>query len=138
MPYCTQQNLVDRFGQPELIQLTNKADAAATTINATVLNAAIADADAEIDGYLVAYVPLAIIPANLVRIACDIARYYLYDDLVTDQVRARYKDGVAYLMKVAEGKISIGPDVGGDIDLTADAGVAHQVGVRQFGDLSSF
>ena len=118
MPYCTQQNLIDRFGQPELIQLTNKADAAGTIINTTVLNAAIADADAEIDGYLAAYVPLTIIPANLVRIACDIARYYLYDDLVTEQVRARYKDGIAYLMKVAEGKISIGPDVGGNTEET--------------------
>ncbi|WP_026601684.1 gp436 family protein [Methylomonas sp. 11b] len=116
--YCTQQNLIDRFGQPELIQLTNKADAAATTINTTVLNAAIADADAEIDGYLAAYVPLTIIPANLVRIACDIARYYLYDDLVTEQVRTRYKDGIAYLMKVAEGKISIGPDTGGNTEET--------------------
>lgn len=133
MAYCTQQNLIDRFGQQELLQLTNKNNPAATTVDIIALAAAIADADAEIDGYLAAYVPLSVVPANLVRIACDIARYYLYDDLVTEQVRARYKDGIAYLIKVAEGKISIGPDAAGNTPETSESTIDFQSVSAVFG-----
>lgn len=114
MPYCTKQNLIDRFGERELIQLTDRD--LSGVIDDAVLNQAIGDADAEINGYLTAYtLPLAVVPANLERIACDMTRYYLYDDAVTDLVQARYDAAVKYLMQVAKGVISIGPDTTGSI-----------------------
>lgn len=116
MPYCTQQNLVDRFNQLELIQLTDRANPPAGTINTTVLNQAIADADAEINSYLTGYtLPLATVPANLVRIACDITRYYLYDDSMVEQVKTRYDSAIKYLTQVAKGTISLGPDTAGAV-----------------------
>lgn len=119
MSYCTRQNLIDRFGEQELIQLTDRDIVG--VINDTVLNQAISDADAEINGYLTAYpLPLATIPANLVRIACDVTRYYLYDVTVTEQVKDRYDSAIKYLMQVAKGLISLGPDSAGTVSATTN------------------
>lgn len=112
--YCTLQNLKDRFGETELIQLTDQTDASA--IDTAVLNAAIADADAEINSYLTAYtLPLATIPANFERLACDITRYYLYGTAVTELVKKRYDDAVKYLNLVAKGTINLAPDTSGTV-----------------------
>lgn len=131
MSYCTQQNLIDRFGAAEIIQLTDRPDRAdplnAGSIDVSVLNQAIADADAEINAHLTSYpLPLSVVPANLVRIACDIARYYLYEDQMTDTVRQRYENALQYLQAVAAGKIPLPPDAFGtapaatdDVDYTA-------------------
>ena len=125
MTYCTQQNMIDRFGEIELIQRTDRASN--TAINATVLAQAISDAGAEIDGYLTAYaLPLAVVPANLVRLACDIARYYLYDDQVIEVVDKRYKVAIDYLKMVAKGTISIAPDTSGVVIAQSDSAVEFQ------------
>jgi phage gp36-like protein len=128
MSYCTAQDLTDRFGEQELIQLTDRTNT--STIDTAVLNQAISDATAEINGYLLAYLPLATLPANLVRLACDIARYYLYDDLVSVQVEKRYSQAIDYLKLVAAGKIPLASDALGSaapaatetVDFTAVAG----------------
>jgi phage gp36-like protein len=131
MPYATQANLIDRFSHAELIQLTDRPDRAdpenAGTIDSSVLNQAIADADAEINSYLTAYpLPLAVVPANLLRIACDITRYYLYDDQMPDLVLKHYKDAIDWLKLVAAGKIKLPPDVLGNVPVTASDDVDFQ------------
>lgn len=109
MSYCTQQNLIDNFSELELIQRTDRINSG--LINATVLNQAIVNADAEINGYLTAYtLPLTQIPTNFIELACDIVRYRLYDDYPTDTVRERYKNAIDYLKRVAEGKITLAAD----------------------------
>lgn len=110
MPYATQQDMVDRFAQTELVQLTNPDNPAATTVNATVLGQALADADAAIDGYLQSRytLPLAVVPKVILRYACDIARYFLYDDRATEQVEKRYNDAIKFLEQVAKGAITLG------------------------------
>ena len=115
MSYCTAQDLIDRFGEQEIIQLTDRDNVG--IIDATVLNQAISDATAEINGYLVNYLPMSSIPANLVRIACDIARYYLYDDQDVERVDTLYAQAMTYLKLVATGKMAIAPDVNGEIDV---------------------
>jgi phage gp36-like protein len=110
MPYATQQDLVDRFGQQELIELSDRARSGA--IDPAVVAKALADADAEIDGYLSAKfaLPLSAVPSVINRIACDVTRYYLYDDRVSEAVRKRYEDAVKFLKGVVAGEISIGVD----------------------------
>lgn len=107
MSYATQLDLVDRFGTPELAQLTDPA--AGTTINATTVARALADADAEIDARLaVRYaLPLASVPPVLVRIAVDLARYFLWDQRASEQVRNRFKDATALLDKMARGDVKL-------------------------------
>lgn len=132
MPYCTQQNLIDRFDAAELIQRTDRANLG--VIDAAVLAQAISDADAEINSYLTAYpLPLATVPANLVRIACDITRYYLYDDVVTDQVKARYDSAIKYLVQVGRGLISLAPDQAGVVAAATEAGAQFSSSPSVFG-----
>ena len=121
--YCTQSDLITRFGQAELVQLTDTTGS--NQIDAAVVAQAIADAEAEIDAYLTARydLPLASVPANLERIACDIARYRLYADRPTDLVDLRYRDALRYLEQVGRGAIALAsspaPDTGGAVMASA-------------------
>lgn len=132
MSYCTQEDLANRFGETELIQLTDRIDAGA--IDTVVLNKAIADAEAEINSYLTAYpLPLTTIPANFERMACDITRYYLFGSVVTKQVQKRYDDAVKYLSLVAKDVISIAPDTSGTVVETSSDSVQFQSNTSVFG-----
>lgn len=106
MPYAAQIDLESRFGADELAQLTDRVNG--SVIDAAVVGRALADADAEIDGYLAGRyrLPLASTPAVLVRIASDIARYRLYDS-VPESIRKRYEDAVRDLKAIATGAIVI-------------------------------
>ncbi len=114
MPYATQQDLIDRFGQAELIELSDRSRSGA--IDAAVVARALGDADAEIDGYLASKytLPLDPIPLPIARIACDMARYHLHDDRVTEQVRKRYEDAIRFLKAVVSGEVTLGVDAGGE------------------------
>lgn len=119
--YASQQDMIDRFGSDEMIQLTDRGNLGA--IDATVLGQALSDANTEIDSYLASIytLPLATIPARLIKIAADIARYQLYDIHASEQVLQRYKDAIAFLKAVVSGTASLGldpsnqpvPEVGG-------------------------
>lgn len=115
MTYATQQNMIDRFGEDELVQLTDRVAPATGAIVAAVMDKALTDADAEINSYLQARyaVPLSPAPAMLERVACDIARYQLYDDRATEQVIQRYKDAVKWLRDVSTGVVNLGIDAAG-------------------------
>lgn len=131
MSYCTQQDLIDRFGADELIQLTDRAGTA-DAIDATVLGQAIADADALIDGYLAGRyaLPLASTPTALERAACDVARYFLFGASVPDVVQRRYDDVVKFMMALAKGDVSLGMDGGGNevaVDSTPEFSSAESV-----------
>lgn len=127
MPYATQQDLVDRFGSDELIQLTDRGNLG--VIDVTVLNSALVDADAEINTYLVSRyaLPLAVVSPILTRFAADIARYQLYDTRASEQVLQRYKDAIAFFKQIATGNASLGTDSvsaeivgqGGDVQMFA-------------------
>lgn len=110
MTYATQQHMIDRFGEQELIELTDRATLGA--IDAVVLGRALDDADGEINGYLATRhtLPLAPVPLVLTRVACDITRYFLYEDRATEAVRTRYQDAIKFLRGVSDGSITLGVD----------------------------
>lgn len=123
MSYCTVDDLIaqKRDGEAELIQLTDTDNSGA--INYLVIDQAIARTDAEINSYLLAYLPLATVPANLVYLACDITRYYLHGDRLNERIDALYKQAIDYLKLVAAGKISLAPSVSLAVDIPTDASV---------------
>jgi phage gp36-like protein len=108
MPYCSKQDLIDRFGNDELVQLTD--DANTGVINDVVLNQAISDASAEMDGYLASryQLPLANQPQVLKPLACNITRYLLHDESAGDQVTKRYDAAIKSLVNISKGIISLG------------------------------
>lgn len=107
--YCTKQDMIDRFGQAELVQRTDTTRSGA--IDDVKLDAVMADARDEIDGYLSNYqLPLAEIPPLLVRISCDLARNGLYSNQVVEVVETRYKRAIKLLEAIAKGDIRLGLD----------------------------
>ena len=114
MSYCTLDVLSLELGEDELIQLTDRANTGA--LDPAVIAKAISDADAKINSYLMAYpLPLAVVPANFERLACDISRYFLYKNQMIEPVRLAYTDALKYLEQVGMGKISLGADALGTI-----------------------
>jgi len=113
MSYVDLQGLIDRFGNDELIQLTDTTGSG--VVDAAVVNRAIADVDGEIDAYLVRRMtlPLATVPSALARLAASMVRYYLYRDAAPDLVKDQYDAAVKFLKAVAAGTASLGPDTAG-------------------------
>ncbi len=112
MSYATAQDMINRYPNRDLVQLTNE-DPTATTINNAPISQALADASAEIDGYIEARItlPLTDPPAVLNRLTTDIAMYRMQSlrplhDL--EDARKRYEDAVAMLAKVAAGELTLG------------------------------
>lgn len=105
MSYATQQDLIDRFGEQELIELTDRADPPTGEIDATVVSKRIADADAIIDSYLGGRYkfPLSSVPEILVGISCAIARKKLYADAPLDEVISDDKDAMRMLRDISSG-----------------------------------
>ena len=130
MNYATVQDMIDRYGEPEMVQLT---DPDIVTVQALKAERALADAQAFADGFVgrvyrlplpgcskpapvpgdlhaVQFVP----PPQLTRIACDVARYYLYSNLAPEhEVYLRYKAAERELTQIAEGKAVLACPWGG-------------------------
>jgi len=112
MTYATADAFNALFSASELIGLTDRA--ANTAVNDAVANQAFADADNEIHSYIAGVydVPIDPAPRLLTRVACDIARYRLYDDAVPEEVAARYRQALSWLRDVQAGRASLVDDAG--------------------------
>lgn len=108
MAYATAADMEERFGREELVARTDRD--ATGVVDGAVLGRALADAEAEIDGYLAARyaLPLPTVPPLLARIACDIARYRLWEDQASEEVRRRYEDARRLLEAIGRGVVSLG------------------------------
>ncbi|TBV76875.1 gp436 family protein [Pseudoxanthomonas winnipegensis] len=120
MGYATRDDLVSRFGETEVAQLSDRANTG--QINEAVVADKLADAEAEIDAYLGGRfkLPLQVVPEVLKRVACDIARYHLQDDRATEDVVRRYKDAITFLQLIVKGTVSIGADPLGQTPAASD------------------
>ena len=105
----TRQDLIDRFGEDELVLLTDREGRG--VIDDEVLNRAIEDAEAETAAYIqAAGLVLPSPPKVLVIKVCDIARYYLHDNGETHLVLDRYKQAIAWLRDVVRNPRLLDPD----------------------------
>lgn len=127
--YATSTDMQERFGEQELLRLSNK-DARAETIDTAVLNTALADATARINGYLAGRypLPLAVVPAVLVVLCCDIARYQLWDDHAPEQVKERYDGALLFLAQVGQGKLGLGLSDDGESPQSQNLAVLESAG----------
>lgn len=112
MAYASSDDMIARYPNRDLVQLTNE-DPTQTEINTSVIDQALADASAEIDGYLDGRfaLPLTDAPALLDRLACDVAMYRLQSlrplhDMA--DARKRYEDAIELLVRVARGEVTLG------------------------------
>lgn len=111
MNYATEAQLIARFGQGEVAQLKSMhSDGELAVYNA------LADATNQINSYLSVRYHTPVNSEYLTVIACNIARYRLWIFDPIDEVETRYKEDIAYLKDVANGKANL---VGAKL-LTAD------------------
>lgn len=100
--YCTQQDLIDEFGEQELIELTDPNNG---TIDAVVVDRAIARADTKINQYLSG--STGVEPSTVIYIAVDLVRYFLYKNEVPDLIKKRYDDAVKDLKEMATSQLAL-------------------------------
>ncbi len=112
--YCSLNDLKQRLDVDVLVRLTD--DAGTDQVNEDVVNQAIEDASAEVDGYLQGRynVPLQPVPTLVRRLAADIAIYLLFERRGLDDAGP---DGVVYksyqaardtLLRISRGEVRIG------------------------------
>lgn len=108
MTFASAQDLKNRFGDQELLLLADRTGDG--ILDAEVIAAVLVDADAEIISLVAggAAIDAGNVPTNLVRIACDIARYRLYSNSnAPEDVRKRYEDAVKFLGLVRKGEAGL-------------------------------
>jgi phage gp36-like protein len=110
MPYATVQDMVDRWGQTEMIRLTTPDGTEMTTLDAAAIERAIAEASAVVDSYLRRRyaAPLAAAPYEIRRAVCVIARYDLShgeNREPGEQVRLQKKEVLDWLGEIAAGRV---------------------------------
>lgn len=119
MSYATAEELVARFGEPEMIQLTNPPGGDFEEVIAANAAPALADAAGTIDSYLRPRyrLPLATVPVRIKAVCCDVARFFLMHGgqrEPTAQAKDAYDRAIAWLRDVAAGKADLGLDAAGD------------------------
>lgn len=109
MSYCTLADLTARYGARMLVALTDRGDVALGVIDGGVIDRALADTDAMIDGYLAGRyaLPLASVPTLLTDIAQQIAIWKLHIAAPDPKVEADYKDALRALRDIAAGTIRL-------------------------------
>lgn len=114
MPYCTLSLLAARYGEQLLVMLTDRGPVQAGAVDTAVLDRAIADADAVIDGYLAGrYVlPLAAIPPLIAGLSQVLTLWNLHVSTPEGKVKADYDAAMAQLRDIARGTIRL-PDAAG-------------------------
>jgi phage gp36-like protein len=132
--YATVDTLIARFGQREMIELSDRDGAG--MINPAVLADALDDAASEIDAYLAGRyaLPLEPAPKMLAGLCCDITRYRLCggETVMTEAIHDRYRAAVNFLKLVAKGEITLGVTPTGAVT-EPDNSIQFVTGTRVFG-----
>jgi phage gp36-like protein len=150
MSYAQPQDIIDRYPNRDLVQLTNE-DPTAQTVNTAYLQTFLDDASTEMDPYLEGRLELPLqnndVAARLLTLCVAIAMYLMQSlrplhDL--EDARKRYDDAIKVLTLFKDGKITLGLSTSGaepesqpdDAVLTAGGGFKTRVFSR--GKLRSF
>lgn len=105
--YAALSDLLERFEERELIQVTD--DAGTGAIDEVRIDRALTAATGTIDGYLaVQYqLPLSRVPGNIVDICCDIARFKLWRTTPPESVEKANTAALKALEQISRGTIKI-------------------------------
>ena len=135
--YATLADMVERFGEAEIIQLTDR-DNQTGAVDEARLSAALADGVNLIHGYLARRyaLPLNPVPPLATRWACDLARWFLQPHSAPEQVKANYERTLAELREAAAGDLLL--DAPGLEDGLWSAAAEIAGPSRMFGKIQGF
>ena len=103
MSYLSQDELVTKFGQEEVEQATYglESEAAAAKVAAAINSAeAVVNSHLGARGYSLPVDATALVKDTV----ADIARYKLFDNRASQQIRENYEDAIKFLEKIVAGK----------------------------------
>ena len=113
MPYCVEADLLQRYGASEMRALSDIGTPKLAAVDSAVVQRAIADASAWLDGYLFGRYPLPITDtAALARLNLDCAaeaRFLLMTNRVDEAAQKSHDERVAFYRSVAKGDIQLMP-----------------------------
>ena len=138
--YATVDAMKRKFGETILIRLTDTEKPYQGIINMEKLNAAMQEANSEIDAYVGSRypLPLQIIPPFLTNIGCNLARYYAVtgDLSENDPIKNRYESSIKTLTKISKGELTLGGSPAGESKpvQTSNNNVVFSVSRRDFGN----
>lgn len=112
MSYTTLAALTDRYGERMLAALTDRAVPATGDVDEDVVDRAIADAAAVIDGHLaVRYrLPLAAVPPLVGDLAARIAIWNLHTAAADPKIEADYREAIRTLEGLSKGVLRLDLD----------------------------
>lgn len=116
MSYCTLADLVEVYGEREILQLSDRVNRPPAEIDQGVVDRAIADAGAEIDLHLHAryQLPLPTVPSVLKRVACTLAYANLHTRLDDGHPALKAAESRRKLLSgISSGRLSLALDAGG-------------------------
>ncbi|MDZ7831633.1 MAG: DUF1320 domain-containing protein [Desulfobacterales bacterium] len=123
MPYSTQSDILDQIDETTLVSLTD--DAGTGSVDDDVVTRAIADADAEIDGYCGKKyeVPFSPVPDLIRKFSVVIAIKNLFARRrgAPDSRRQDYEDAIKFLKEVSKGNATLGEDDPADVPQSSHA-----------------
>lgn len=137
--YVTVDVMVRKFGESELVTLTDNERPYQDVINHDKLQAAMDAANTEIDCYIAGRykLPLQTIPPFLTDLACNMARYHacLGNVATNGDIQMRYDSAIKVLEKISKGLIQLGGSPAGESEpiKTSSNNVILTVGRRDFG-----
>lgn len=109
MAYTSQTALIDRFGEREIIMLSDRGEVGTGTIDPAIVASAIGAAEALIDGYIARRyaLPLASVPPLIAELALSMAHYKLHLHAAPDNVEAAFKQAMQTLRDISDGRVSL-------------------------------
>ena len=123
MSYTSLAKLTAKFGEHMLISLTDRGDVATDAIDTDVIDQALADADAMIDGYVgVRYaLPMETTPPLIGSLALAITVYNLHVASPDPKIEEDYKAALRTVRDISGGGVRL-PIAGADAPGTGSSG----------------
>jgi phage gp36-like protein len=107
--YTDLDQLTDRFGAQMLVNLTDRSDPRTDAVDTNIVDRAIADTQAVIDGHLVGKyaLPVSAVPPLIADLAAIIAIYKLHIYTPEEKIGEDYKQALRSLESIARGTIKL-------------------------------
>jgi len=132
MTYATQDDLITRYGEQQLVELSDRGEELTGEIDAAIISDALISASALVDSYVGKRyrLPVSPVPLLLRNVCCTLAYFELHRGRYADETRVAYDDALRTLAQISNGTMVL--DVAGKEAASAGAQVATSQNKRQF------
>lgn len=139
MAYATLGDLIDAFGEDEILQLADRQQLG--IVDSDVVAAVANRSQSLIDGYLAGRYALPLVapyPPIIIGLDADLQRYYLHDNAASERVIAGYQDAKRLLEHIQSGRVTLPLPTAASVDYSGDVVISGAVRVFSRATLAGF